>query len=263
MRDTFVWPEFAQFNMAEAIIGDWARAEPQRPALIQPRDDGSARIYSYSEIWRHTSKLANLFVENGIGPGDRVAILLGQSAETLIAHMAIYRAGAIAVPLFTLFGADALQYRLAHSGAKILVTDQENLPKVQAVRDDLPRLKHIFSVDGEDDGGVRDLWAAMVSARTGFETAETTPDTPALLVYTSGTTGPAKGALHGHKVVLGHLPGVETHHDFFPQPGDVAWTPADWAWMGGLADILLPSLYLGVPVVAHRAAKFDRLSALI
>jgi len=87
--------------------------------------------------------------------------------------------------------------------------------------------------------------------------AKTGPETPALLVYTSGTTGPPKGALHGHRVLLGHLPGVETHHDFFPQPGDLAWTPADWAWMGGLCNILLPALYHGVPVVAHRMARFD------
>lgn len=257
MRASFRWPTFETFNMAQAVIGDWAAHDPTRPAIIQPRDTGAVRTYSYGDIWRHSAKLANIFAEGGLGFGDRVAILLGQGAEALVTHMATYRSGGIVVPLFTLFGEEALSYRLVHSGAKVVVTDHANLPKILAIRDDLPNLQHIFSIDGEAEGGVRDFWAAMLSARVGFETADTTPDTPALLVYTSGTTGPPKGALHGHRVVLGHLPGVETHHDFFPATGDCAWTPADWAWMGGLADILLPSLYLGVPVVAHRAAKFD------
>ena len=75
--------------------------------------------------------------------------------------------------------------------------------------------------------------------------APTTPDTPALLVYTSGTTGAPKGALHGHRVLAGHLPGFELSHDFFPQPGDRIWTPADWAWIGGLYDVLMPALAHG------------------
>ena len=78
-----------------------------------------------------------------------------------------------------------------------------------------------------------------------------------MMIYTSGTTGRPKGALHGHRVLLGHLPGVEMPHDFFPQPGDRFWTPADWAWAGGLLDCLLPCLHHGVPVVARRFDKFD------
>jgi acetyl-CoA synthetase len=77
------------------------------------------------------------------------------------------------------------------------------------------------------------------------------------MIYTSGTTGPAKGALHGHRVLLGHLPGVEMPHEFLPQPGDRLWTPADWAWAGGLLNVLLPGLHFGVPVVAKKTEKFD------
>ena len=83
------------------------------------------------------------------------------------------------------------------------------------------------------------------------------PMDPALLIYTSGTTGPSKGALHAHRVLLGHLPGVEMSHSGFPQPNDCIWTPADWAWIGGLLDVLLPALHHGTPVVAHRFKKFD------
>jgi acetyl-CoA synthetase len=85
----------------------------------------------------------------------------------------------------------------------------------------------------------------------------TTPDDPAMMIYTSGTTGPPKGALHAHRVLLGHLPGIEMPHEFLPQPGDRFWTPADWAWAGGLLDCMLPSLHHGVAVVARKFDKFD------
>jgi acetyl-CoA synthetase len=97
----------------------------------------------------------------------------------------------------------------------------------------------------------------LARASPSFAPADTGPDDPAMMIYTSGTTGPPKGALHGHRVLLGHMPGVELPHDFMPQPGDRMWTPADWAWAGGLLDVLLPALSLGVPVVAKKFEKFD------
>lgn len=241
--------------MAAATVGFWAQAAPGRTALIHPRKTGPARTYSYQELDRLSSKMANVLAGNGIGFGDRVAILLSQGPEAAIAHLGIYKLGAIAVPLFTLFGEDGLKYRMKNSGSRVLITDGDNLEKALNIRADLPDLEHIFSVDGGADA--RDFWAAIMAARDKSDCAETKPDTPALLVYTSGTTGPPKGAVHGHRMLIGHLPGVETHHDFLPASGDCLWTPADWAWMGGLANVLLPGLYHGVPVVAHRMAKFD------
>ncbi|NIR38442.1 MAG: AMP-binding protein, partial [Actinobacteria bacterium] len=69
------------------------------------------------------------------------------------------------------------------------------------------------------------------------------------LIYTSGTTGPPKGALHAHRSVFGRLPAFELYYELFPQPGDRIWTPADWAWIGGLMDVLIPAWYFGAPVV--------------
>ncbi len=103
----------------------------------------------------------------------------------------------------------------------------------------------------------RELPALLAAASDRFEPAATTPDTPALIIYTSGTTGPPKGALHGHRILAGHLPGFELSHDFFPQPDDMIWSPADWAWMGGLFDVLIPALWHGRPVVAYSTTKFD------
>jgi acetyl-CoA synthetase len=189
----------------------------------------------------------------GIGAGDRIGVLLPQRSETAIAHIAIYRLGAIALPLFTQFGPDALEHRLADSGAKAVITDGENLPKIPP---NLPNLATILVIDGVG-GGHPMFWSTLERASDEFSPAPTGIDEPALIIYTSGTTGRPKGALHAARVLLGHLPGVQLPHDFFPQPGDFYWTPADWAWIGGLLDALLPSVYFAIPVLAHRAGKFD------
>jgi acetyl-CoA synthetase len=151
----------------------------------------------------------------------------------------------VSIPLFLLFGPDALKTRLLDAGAKAVVTDAEGQSLLEPVRADVPELETVVDPEkGIPDGGR-------------FETVETGPDDPAVLIYTSGTTGAPKGALHGHRVLRGHLPGVELSHDLLPQPGDVLWTPADWAWIGGLFDVLMPGLWHGVPVVAARMAKFS------
>jgi len=164
--------------------------------------------------------------------------------------------GSIAVPLFTLFGVDALAYRLGDCGARTVITNAEGADKIDQIRDRLPDLERVLTVDGPRDGCL-DFHAALDGESDGFEPAETSADDPALIIYTSGTTGQPKGALHAHRVLLGHLPGVEISHDFFPQPGDRMWTPADWAWIGGLLDVLMPAWHHGVTVVAHRFEKFD------
>src|SRR3984957_17961771 len=224
-----------------------------RLALIYEAPDGAVERFSFDDLDRLSNRCANALAAFGIERGDRVGLWLPQRPETAIAHLAIYKMGAVAVPLFVQFGPDALEHRLADSGAKALVTDAENLAKIPAA---LPELKTVLLVDS-GPGGEPGFWQALDRASDAFAPADTGADDPALIIYTSGTTGKPKGALHAHRVLLGHLPGVQLPHDFMPQPGDFYWTPADWAWIGGLFDVLLPSLYLGVPVLAHRARKFD------
>jgi acetyl-CoA synthetase len=193
--------------------------------------------------------------------GDRVAILLPQGRNVPIAHIAAYKLGAIAVPLAVLFGIDALGFRLADSGARVVITNAEGIARIRAVAQPLPNLEIIISSDGAD-GAVLGLDEVMDSGSPAFVPVDTHRDDPALMIYTSGTTGNPKGALHGHRVLPGHLPGVQLPHEFLPQPGDRLWTPADWAWAGGLLNMLLPALHFGVPIVARPSPKFDPEEAL-
>jgi acetyl-CoA synthetase len=256
LRAGFAWEIPERFNIAEALVGGWARAEPERLALIHLRGDGAVERWRHVDLDRAARRLANALAARGVGRGDRVAVLLPQSPETLILHLAAYRLAAIAVPLFTLFGEEGLAYRLADSGAVALVTDAANLPKIAAIRDRLPDLRLVLCTDGPAEGA--DGWAETLARASDAQTpAVTGPEDPAFLSYTSGTTGPPKGALHAHRCLIGHLPGVRLVHDFLPQPGDVMWTPADWAWMGGLCNVMMPALYWGVPLISHRMEKFD------
>ncbi len=230
-------------------------------ALIIEDADGQVDRVGFGALARQSNRLANALAARGVGVGDRVAVLLGQRLETALVHLAVWKLGAISVPLFTLFGEDALAYRLADAGVGVLVTDAANLAKIDAIRDRLPALSWVLSVDGAGSG-CDDLWDAVDRAADRFTAHPTRADDPAVIIYTSGTTGPPKGALHAHRTLLGHLPGVCLPHDRFPQPGDLFWTPADWAWIGGLFDVLMPAWHFGVPVLAHRARKFDPDQAL-
>jgi len=255
-RAAFRWQVPPRYNIGVDVCDRHAQARPDSTALIFENEDGRVERFSFGDIRGLSNRLANALAAHGLTRGDRLGILLQQCPEAAIAHVAAYKAGLIAVPLFVLFGEDALEYRLGNSGARAVITDIANLPKLLAIRDRLPELKAIVVIDG-DAGGALDYRKLVERASDSFAPAETAPDDPALIIYTSGTTGPPKGALHAHRVLLGHLPGVEFPHEFFPQPGDLHWTPADWAWIGGLLDVLLPAWHHGVPVLAHRFRKFE------
>jgi len=254
--DSFRWeiPEF--YNIGVDVCDKWAE-DKHRLCLIYEDEAGNIEKFSFWEIKNLSNQLANALRELGVARGERIAILLGQVPETVVSHVAAYKLGAIALPLFTLFGPEALEYRLKDSAAKILVTDSDNVEKVLSIRDNLGELRHIIVTDGGGDKETLSYKALLGKASRKFTAEKTKAEDPALLIYTSGTTGPPKGALHAHRVLLGHLPGVEFPHNFFPQKGDLFWTPADWAWAGGLLDVLLPSLHHGIPVVAFRVRKFD------
>src|SRR6266478_9794162 len=251
----FQWSIPERFNIGTDVVDRHADAGVA-PALIEVDPSGKVVELGFAAVRDLANRLANVLVAYGLSRGDRVAILLPQRKETAIAQVAVYKAGLVAVPLFKLFGEEALEFRLQDSGARAIVTDRDELPKIERLRQRLPEMRLVLCADVPGEGAV-DLPAALERASSRFDAVPTAAEDLAIIIYTSGTTGQPKGALHAHRVLLGHLPGVQLPHDFFPQPGDLYWTPADWAWIGGLLDVLLPSLYFGVPVLAHRARKFD------
>jgi acetyl-CoA synthetase len=257
----FRWDVPAQFNIAVACCDRHADGGG-RLALIDVDEDGAAQRLSFDEMSALSRRFANVLEADGLKRGDRVAVFLSQSVELAIAHLAAFRSGFISVPLFTLFGEDALEFRLANSGARAIVTDETGWAKLAKIRDRLPYLQDIYVTSGVVHAGAKSFWPSIEAASEAFATVATAADDPAIIIYTSGTTGNPKGALHAHRVLLGHLPNVEMAHDFFPKPGDLMWTPADWAWIGGLFDALLPAWYHGVPVLGHRARKFEPRAAM-
>ncbi len=211
LRDAFRWRIPDRYNIAVDVCDRWARAEPERPAIIEVSKDWQVAPVSYGWFREHSNRLANALQARGVARGDRIAILLPQGRAVLTAHLAAYKLGAIAVSLAALFGVDALAYRLADSSAKVVVTNEAGLAKLRQIREPLPDLALTISTDGRDSS-TEDWKALLAGASPQFTPLDTTPDDPALMIYTSGTTGNPKGALHGHRVLPGHLPGVQMPH---------------------------------------------------
>nr|XP_061809047.1 uncharacterized acyl--CoA ligase YtcI-like [Nerophis lumbriciformis] len=248
----FRWEIPERYNIATAVCD---RHPAERVAIYYENEAGATAVYRFGQLTRWSNQFANALSGLGVEQGDRVAIVLPQRVETGLAHIATYKLGAIALPLSVLFGPDALSFRLRDSGANTVITDRAHYPRLEALRSELPELVNLVCCDQEP--GSTYFWGLLEQASDQFETVATLADDPALLIYTSGTTGPPKGALDAHRCLLGNLPGFELSQNFFAEPDDILWTPADWAWTGGLLDALLPSWCYGVPVLAYEGGKFD------
>jgi len=258
-RDGFGWDIPDVYNIGVDICDKHAAVAPEKCAILDVDTEGRATAYSFRQLQDCSNQLANVLSETA-QVGDRIAVLLPQCFETAIAHVAITKMGCIALPLFTLFGPEALLHRLEDSGANTIITNALSAELISQIRAQLPDLKRVLCIDGTHHGA-DDFHILCTNQSKDFTPHPTKANDPAILIYTSGTTGAPKGALHAHRVLLGHLPGVEMSHDFFPQSGDKIWTPADWAWIGGLLDVLMPALHHGVPVVACRFRKFTAQAA--
>lgn len=257
IRD-FAWRIPSTFNIGRVVCDDWAVKEPDRICLQHFSPDGCHLSMSYGVLSARSSSIAAGLRNLGINRRDRVALLLPQGFDTVISHVAVYKLGAIALPLALLFGEEALEYRLRTAGASAIVTNAFGLLRIRALREKLPELRYVVVTEGVPMETGLVAMDDLIGRYPPLEQAvETGPDDPALMIFTSGTTGPPKAAVHGHRVLAGHLPGFQLGHEFAPQEGDRIWTPADWAWAGGLLNVLLPALMLGIPVVSSPAQKFD------
>ncbi|MET0279401.1 MAG: AMP-binding protein, partial [Pseudorhodoplanes sp.] len=209
----FRWKIPERYNIGVDVCDRWAEREPGRAALIHVHANGRADRITFGALKAQSNRLANALRAHGVRRGDRVAILLPQTPEALIAHIAIYKLAAIVLPLAPLFGTEALAYRLQNSGAKALITNVQGVAKLSGLDEAASGLSLILSIDGAGDRAL-DFEALLAEASDDFSPQDTSADDPAMMIYTSGTTGPPKGALHAHRVLLGHLPGFEMPHDF-------------------------------------------------
>jgi acetyl-CoA synthetase len=270
LHSQFRWQIPSAFNIAKACSPK-NQAERAKIALIIDAANGDLQTVSAGQLWRQSQQLANVLIALGAQRGDRIAIVLPQVVQTPIAHLATYALGAVAMPMSVLFGPDALAYRLENAEAKIVIIEADYLPNLHLAIAEMPDcaryLKAVIVVgDSSASEALGDLeqmhratqikhfaLAKLLSqANDQFTVVQTNASDAAVLIYTSGTTGPPKGAVIPHQALIGNLTGFVASQNWFPQEHDIFWSPADWAWTGGLMDALLPSLYFKKPIVGYR-----------
>src|SRR3954471_4201315 len=255
LHRSYRWTVPERYNIAQACCGQWA-AERGRCALYWEDESGATATHTFWDIQVAANRLSNALASLGVKRGDRVALILPQRPETAIAYMAIFQMGAIALPLSHLFGPDALEYRINHAEASVAIVETTTIGELWAVREKLSTLRQVIGVGGAREAGVHAWEELLAHASSHFHCVDTSADDPAVIIYTSGTTGAPKGALEAHRLIIGNISGFVHSHDFFPQPGDLFWSPADWAWAGALFDALLRSRYFGMPILGYRG-RFD------
>jgi len=254
LREAFEWEVPERFNVAAAICDRWAERDPDRIALHVHGDAD----YTFADLRDRSNQFANFLAEQGVGRGDRVGVSGAQRAETLVAHLAAWKLGAATVPLSVLYGPEGLRLRLGDSEATAMVADAEAVGALREVRDDLAALETVVTVDAEPAGDEVAFDDAVADRSTEFDRVDTRAEETAMLVYTSGTTGPPKGTVHPHRLLLGVLPGFLTARlNMTRREDDVVRTSAEWSWVGSLTNMVLPALYYGIPAVAHPRGSFD------
>lgn len=283
LHQGFRWQVDEYFNIADVCCRRWAAGSgknaPERVAIRAHQTGASTTFYTYVQLQQAADALSHVLVQLGVQRGDRVAIVMPQRFETAVAYMAVFQMGAVAMPLSMLFGPEALEYRLQDSDAVLAICDENSIASVNTIRSRCPALRTVIAAGAAAGQGDLDYEAALAAQQRSFTAVKTRADDAAILIYTSGTTGPPKGALLAHRALIGNLPGFVCSQNWFgfsphphplPQAGEgadsslslgeragvredsraVFWSPADWAWTGGLMDALLPTLYFGRPIVA-------------
>jgi acetyl-CoA synthetase len=260
MHGSFGWHVPRRFNMAQVCCGRWAQAPgaAQRVAILADGTEQAPRAWTYAELQSASNRLSNALAVLGVKRGDRVAIVLPQRFETAVAYMAVLQMGAVAMPLSMLFGPEALEFRLQDSEAVVAICDAAAIDALELVRARCPLLEAVVRVGPHASDANPEYAAVLAQQPATFKACDTEADEAAVLIYTSGTTGQPKGALIAHRGLIGNLSGFVCSQNWFgfdpARAGSdseaVFWSPADWAWTGGLMDALLPTLYFGRPIVA-------------
>lgn len=258
-REGFEWRLPDRYNIGVDVLSHEDGAD--RTALVQQDPSGAVDRWTYAALERRANELANALRARGVDRGDRVAVVAPQRVETPLVHVAVYKLGAVAVPLSVLYGPDALAFRFADSGTEVVFAAEDAMAAVETATEDTDTVDRVVGIGASPPAieGVEGERFAALSGGSRFDAVETAPSDPAVLIYTSGTTGRPKGVLQGHEYLLGHLPCVQMattfpwHEDVDP----VFYTPADWAWVGGLYDVLLPAWHYGFTAVGYEFAEFE------
>ena len=264
VHQRFGWQVDTHFNIAEVCCSRWARNQSDKASAtkniaVSVHSTGAeSTFHTYFELKSAADALSHVLTGLGVQRGGRVAIVMPQRFETAVAYMAVFQMGAVAMPLSMLFGPEALQFRLHDSEAVLAICDESSISAVTAVRAECPALRTVVAVAAAQGQGDLDYETALAQQQQqAFAAVATKADEAAILIYTSGTTGQPKGALIPHRALIGNLSGFVCSQNWFGFDGQanetsnaVFWSPADWAWTGGLMDALLPTLYFGRPIVA-------------
>ncbi len=245
----FTWHVPREVNWFELCCARWARRTPRATAIVTESEQGVVVLHDYAALHDAALRCAAALAALGVTRGDRVAIVVPQRFETAVAQMAVSALGAVAMPLSMLFGPEALQYRLTDSAARVAIVDESATCALLAATSACPALEHIVAVGAAAGRGSVDWDAALRAQRAAITPVRTLADDPAVLIYTSGTTGPPKGALMPQRALIGNLTGFVCSQNWYPYRAGRFWSPADWAWTGGLMDALLPTLYFGGSIV--------------
>ncbi len=248
IKTHFKWDIPDSYNIATRCLADWAH-DRARVALFYEDESGYRETLTFWQLEKLTNQYANLLKSLGVEKGDRVGIILPQCPETAAVHLAIYKAAAIAVPMSMLYGPDSYRYIMTNADIKAVFVDSSSADKVRQIRSEVKTLEHLI-IRGA--ALVNEVSLSETNHQSvHFETTPTRSSDPAMLLYTSGTTGHPKGALHSHKILEGYLLSVRLFYNIDFDHSTVFWTPSDWAWVGGLLDVLLPALAWGKPTLAY------------
>jgi acetyl-CoA synthetase len=225
-------------------------AQPGRVALFWEGNDGRSETYTFQQLREHSARLANFLRSAGVQPGDRVAGLLPRIPELLILTLGTWRLGAVYQPLFTAFGPKAIEHRVGASGARMIFTDANNRPKLA----DVPTCPPIVTVDGrrgrDHAAGDLNFWAELQRQPAHFDPVMRRGDDPFLMMFTSGTTGPAKGVMVPLKALLSIY--VYMRYAIDLRGADTYWNIADPGWAYGLYFAVVGPLLLG-----HATTLYD------
>ncbi len=235
----------------EAVDRHAKGSRRERVAIRWRGRRGAVRELTYGALGAETSRFANLLRGLGVEPGERVFSLAGRIPELYVAALGALKAGAVFSPLFSAFGPEPIRQRLELGNARVLVTTAALYErKVAGLRDALPKLAHVLVV-GEAGrpapAGTQDLTELLDRASDRFEIPPTDPETPALLHFTSGTTGTPKGALHVHEAVVAHHATGWSALDLHPD--DRFWCTADPGWVTGTSYGIIAPLTHGVTMI--------------